>query len=588
MKAILGLNAYHADSSACVVVDGRLVACVEEERFRRVKHWCGFPSASIRYCLQAAGIRLNQVSQIAINTNPGSNRRRKIKYTVSHLPSISLLFDKIATRSRRFHIKEELTASFPSETITARIVRVEHHLAHIASAYYAAPYDDAVAVSIDGFGDFVSAAWTQVKNGVIAPLEQVGFPHSLGIFYQAITQFLGFPNYGDEYKLMGLASYGQPAYVDEMGDIVKLVRDGRFELNLAYFRHGRESIESVSSDGMPVYEKLYTGALEKLLGPSRKSHETIEQKHKEIASSAQRMYELALFHLLVFAHRRGASDNLVLAGGCALNSVANGKILDNVPFKKLYVPSAASDAGGAVGAAFVAAARDRKVTTIRGQMPHAAWGPSFDDDEIADMLSSRQQDLGESGCELTRVCDEELLCATVAEAIADGLVVGWFQGRMEWGPRALGQRSILADPRRADMKEVLNLKIKRRESFRPFAPSILREKLFEWFERDDDVPFMMKVLQVRKSKRDAIPAVTHVDGSGRVHTVELETNQLFYMLISEFERLTGVPVLLNTSFNENEPIVCKPEEALDCFMRTNMDLLVLGAHLVRRPSLHAG
>jgi carbamoyltransferase len=585
MKAILGLNAYHADSSACIVVDGRLVACVEEERFRRVKHWCGFPSESIRYCLQASNIRLDQLSQIAINTNPASNRRHKIKYTLSHLPSYSLLFDKLTIRRRRSQIREQLMASFPTQKLTASIVPVEHHLAHIASAYYAAPYDDAIAISVDGFGDFVSSAWAQVKNGIIGPLKQVGFPHSMGIFYQAITQFLGFPNYGDEYKVMGLASYGQPDYVDEMTDIVKLVRGGKFELNLVYFRHCRESIESISSEGEPVYRKLYTDALERLLGASRKPHETIEQRHKNIASSAQRMYELALFHLLTFVHRQGGSENLVLAGGCALNSVANGKIPDNVPFKEIYVPSAANDAGGAIGAAFVAAARDRSVVTPWGQMPHAAWGPRFDDDEIADMLSSKQQAFSESGCEVTRLEGEELLCATVAKAIADGLVVGWFQGRMEWGPRALGHRSILADPRRADMKEVLNVKIKRRESFRPFAPSILRERVSEWFERDDDVPFMMKVLQIRHSKREVIPAVTHVDGSGRVHTVDPDGNPLFYKLISAFERLTGVPVLLNTSFNENEPIVCKPEEALDCFMRTNMDLLVLGSHLVRRPSL---
>ena len=582
MKAILGLNAYHADSSACIVVDGKLIACVEEERLRRIKHWAGFPSESIRYCLSSAGIGLDEVSQVAVNSNSGSNRRRKLRYILSHRPTLSLLLAKLKTRLRRSNIKEQLRRSFSTQTFVGEIVYVEHHLAHLSSAYYAGPFEEAVAVSIDGFGDFSSAAWGHARNGNIELISQVWFPHSMGVFYQAITQYLGFPNYGDEFKVMGLASYGRPAYTNEMRKIVRLVDGGKYELNLSFFRHGRKQIDYSWAEGVPVFETLYTGTLENLLGPARRKSETLNQRHKDIARSAQWMYEQALFHLLNSAYDHCECHNLVLAGGCAMNSVANGRITSNAPFRNIYVQSAAGDAGGAVGAAFVTAARDSEEGIERGQMPHASWGPSFDENEISGTLSSRASDLDDSACTVTRIDTDDILCRTAAQAIANGLVVGWFQGRMEWGPRALGNRSILGDPRRADMKDILNLKIKRRESFRPFAPSILRDKVFEWFEQDDDVPFMMKVLQIRESKRRRVPAVTHVDGSGRVHTVTSEANPLFFQLIKAFDALTDVPIVLNTSFNENEPIVCRPEEALDCFIRTNMDLLVLGGYLIRR------
>ena len=582
MKVILGLNAYHADSSACIVVDDKLVACVEEERFRRIKHWAGFPSESIRYCLSAAGIRLSQVTQLAVNSDSGSNLRRKFGYTLFHRPTVSLLLGKLKTRLRRSGIKDQLMQSFPAETFTGKIIPVEHHLAHLASAYYAGPFDDAVAVSIDGFGDFASAAWGHAEDGKIDLINEIWFPHSMGVFYQAMTQYLGFPNYGDEYKVMGLASYGQLTFESEMRKIVRLAGGGKYELNLRFFRHGREGIDYSWAEGMPVFETLYTKELEDLLGPARQAHEKLDQRHKDIARSAQWMYEQALFHLLNSAYEQCGCNNLVLAGGCAMNSVANGRIASNAPFRNIYVQSAAGDAGGAVGAAFVAAARGSDEGIDRGQMPHASWGPGFDDNEIAGILSARRSELDDSACIVTRIDVEDALCREVAQAIANGLVVGWFQGRMEWGSRALGNRSILGDPRRADMKDILNMKIKRRESFRPFSPSILRDKVVDWFEQDDDVPFMMKVLQIKESKRREVPAVTHVDGSGRLHTVTPEVNPLFFKLIEAFDSLTGVPIVLNTSFNENEPIVCRPEEALDCYMRTNMDLLVLGGYLIRR------
>jgi carbamoyltransferase len=444
-----------------------------------------------------------------------------------------------------------------------------------------APFDSATGVSVDGFGDFASAAWG-IGNGDAINVEgHVFFPHSLGIFYQALTQYLGFPNYGDEYKIMGLAPYGKPTHVEHMQKIVFPQNDGTFRLNLSYFRHHKEKIPYAWNNGAPSVGRLYAPALEALLGPARQKDQPLEQQHKDIAHSVQVMYEKAFFHLLNSLYQRHKLDHLGLAGGCAMNSVANGKIYKNTPFKKVYIQSAAGDAGGAIGAAYATHHRLRS-SGERYLMNHAYLGPAYTDDQIAQLLRARAVELESQKCQVSQISAEADLCSRTAAFIADGKVVGWFQGRMEWGPRALGNRSILGDPRRADMKDILNHKIKRRESFRPFAPSILREAVPEWFETDDDVPFMMEVFQIRAEKRPIIPAVTHVDGSGRLQTVHRDTNPRYYRLIDSFREITGVPIILNTSFNENEPVVCRPEEALDCFLRTRMDVLVLGSWMIHR------
>jgi carbamoyltransferase len=328
---------------------------------------------------------------------------------------------------------------------------------------------------------------------------------------------------------------------------------------------------------------LYSAELIALLGPARGRDEPLDDRHRDIARSAQALYEEAFFNLLCRLHERYGLPNLTVAGGCGMNSVANGKIALHTPFRDVYVQAAAGDAGGAIGAAFIVA-RQYGTVPVRGQMPHAYWGPHYSSREVSEVLRVREPELAASGCKVERAADDDALCARVAQYIANGEVVGWFQGRMEWGPRALGNRSILGDPRRADMKDILNSKIKRRESFRPFAPSVLREAVVEWFEQDQDVPFMMQVFQIRADKRALIPAVTHVDGSGRLQTVSAGVNPLYHKLISRFFELTSVPMVLNTSFNENEPVVCRPEEALDCFLRTNMDVLVMEDFVCRRSS----
>lgn len=579
---VLGINAFHADASACVLRDGVLVAAAEEERFRRVKHWAGFPTEAARWCLSAAGVSLAEVAHLAVNQDPRAGLWRKIGYLATQRPDLSLILDRIRNKRERTGAGEtlarELQASFRGE-----VHAVEHHLAHLASAFLVSPFDEAVAVSVDGFGDFASAAWGAGHGNAIAAESRVHFPHSLGIFYQALTQYLGFPRYGDEYKVMGLAPYGQPRFLPELRRVVRLEPDGGFRLALEYFRHAREKVDYEWSGGEPVVGRLYTPALEELLGSARGEGGALEQHHWDVASSVQAMYEEAFFHLLGRLHERYRLDAVALAGGCAMNSVANGKVLLRTPFRRIYVQAAAGDAGGALGAALVAWQKVRQgAGAARSPMTHAYYGPEYSDAQIAAALEGRKTDLDAQQCSVAKVAEEAALIQETARDIAGGAVVGWFQGRMEWGPRALGNRSILGDPRRADMKDLLNLKIKRRESFRPFAPSVLREAVSAWFETEEDVPFMMQVHPVRIEKRALIPAVTHVDGSGRLHTVTREANPRYYRLIEAFGTLTGVPMLLNTSFNENEPVVCRPEEALDCFLRTRMDRLVMGNWVVRR------
>lgn len=593
---ILGLNAYHGDSAACLVKNGKIIAAAEEERFRRVKHWAGFPSEAIKYCLSEAGLGIGDIDHLAINSDPSASFTKKIVFALTQRPDPRLIIDRLRNQSKRLSIEEELAAAFREDKFRGKIHRVEHHLAHVASAFLVSPFRDAAVVSVDGFGDFSSAAWGVGHEGSIDIEGRVYFPHSLGVFYQAITQYLGFLHYGDEYKVMGLAPYGAPTYLPAMRKIVLLKSGGAFELNTSFFRHHREKISYEWQGGSPSVGVLFSAALEELLGPARSAEEPLEQRHRDIARSAQAMYEEAFFHLLDALHSRHGIDNIAVAGGCGMNSVANGKIRRQTAFKRVYVQSAAGDAGGAIGSAMFVSAKLREggnepsavsalsseVIDGRFVMDHAYLGPAAGEAEIESLLKGSAAEISAAGCSSQRIDDETLLCSQVAEAISRGEVIGWYQGRMEWGPRALGNRSIVCDPRRADMKDILNRKIKRRESFRPFAPSIMQEHVSEWFEEDDDVPFMMQVYQIREEKRGAIPAVTHVDGSGRLQTVYRKTNPRYWALIDAFRMITGVPLVLNTSFNENEPVVCRPKEALDCFLRTNMDVLVLGNWLVAR------
>lgn len=581
MTLILGINAFHADAAAALIRDGRILGAAEEERFRRIKHWAGFPSEAIAWCLADAGVSLEQVDHIAINSLPGAHRWRKLLYTAASRPDPRFLLARWRNKRERAGLPQQLASAFPDQRVRAQLHFVEHHRAHLASAFYASPFEQAAVISVDGFGDFSSGAWGFGSGRELGIDGRIWFPHSLGAFYTAITQFLGFPHYGDEYKVMGLAPYGEPLHLEAMRRIVHLRPDGTYRLDLTWFQHAGQNLPHQWSHGIPTVGQHWSPALESLLGPARRPEEPLEQRHRDIARSAQVMYEEAFFHLLNALHRRHPVPALCIAGGCGANSVANGKVTVATPFEHVYVQAAAGDAGGALGAALEVWHRlgDERCEPMR--QAYLGSEPSAAAIEALLREPARVTALREAGCTIERPGEGEL-CAGVAAAIAEGLVIGWFDGRMEWGPRALGHRSILGDPRRADMKDILNLKIKRRESFRPFAPSVLREAVPEWFERDGDVPFMMQVYPIRAEKRALIPAVTHVDGTGRLQTVTEADNGRYYHLIRAFESLTGVPMVLNTSFNENEPIVCSPDQALDCFLRTRMDVLVLGPVLIRR------
>ncbi len=581
MTLILGINAFHADAAAALVRDGTIVAAAEEERFRRIKHWAGFPSQAIAWCLEDAGATLAEVDHVAINSRPGAHRLRKVAYTLARRPDPRFLVKRWRNKRERAGLAEQLQAAFPGQPLAAELHFIEHHRSHLASAFYPSPFRDAAVVSVDGFGDFASGAWGYGQGSELSLDGQIYFPHSLGAFYTAITQYLGFPHYGDEYKVMGLAPYGSPRHIDAMRKIVKLQADGTFRLDLRYFRHATENLPHQWSQGIPVVGEHWSSEIETLLGPARQPDQPLDQRHKDIARSAQAMYEEAFFHLLQALHRRHPSDRLCIAGGCGANSVANGKVTLATPFRQVYVQAAAGDAGGALGSALEVWHRLGRPRSR--PMRNAYLGSEPAGGAIQELLDQpgTSRALAGAGCSISRLPEQEL-CDQTATAISEGLVIGWFEGRMEWGPRALGHRSILGDPRRADMKDILNLKIKRRESFRPFAPSVLREEVAEWFTLDGDVPFMMQVYPIREEKRSQIPAVTHVDGTGRLQTVTEADNGRYYRLIRAFREKTGVPMVLNTSFNENEPIVCTPAQALDCFLRTRMDLLVLGDVLIRR------
>jgi len=576
-KWLLGLNAYHADSSAALLRDGVLIAAIEEERFTRIKHWAGFPVQAIQFCLKEAGITLEQVDYIAIGRNPKAKMLKRIGFVLQH-PKVGL--DAVSSRLKNMQqvssLEKEFSKWFPSideSTLKSKIVQVEHHRAHLASAFFASPFEEAALLSIDGSGDFTTTMYGRGRGNQFEVMGSIDFPHSIGIFYSAMTQFLGFPHYGDEYKVMGLAPYGKPIYVDALRKVVKLTTDYQFRLDLSYFTITSGSVIDYGDDHLPHVHQLYSQKLASLLGQSRKNKEELTTFHFDLAASVQRFTEEIIFHLLKGLYEKTKLKQVCIAGGVAQNSVANGKVIRNTPFQEVYIPSAGHDAGLSMGSALYVynqvLKQDRQPAIY-----NAYLGSHFSNAEIRSLLEIEEIDFSEY--------PDETIYDHVAQRLIAGGVVGWFSGSAEFGPRALGGRSILMDPRRMDAKEILNAKIKRRESFRPFAPSILREYVTEYFEWDDLVPFMEKVIPIKKEKHSLIPAVTHVDGTGRLQTVTEDWNPRYYRLIKAFHSMTGVPILLNTSFNENEPIVNTPREALNCYLRTNMDMLVMENIVIER------
>jgi carbamoyltransferase len=590
---ILGINAYHGDAAAAIIRDGKLLAAVEEERFNRRKHCAGFPTESIKYCLKAAGVQLGDVEHVGISRDPSAHLHKKILFLATRgakkiggrLASetgkaggrgfVEAVSRRIANAAKVRDLKDELARALdaPKSALRCQFHNVEHHRAHLASSFYVSPFDEAALLSIDGFGDFISTMWGAGRENSIEVLGHIEYPHSTGILYTATTQFLGFPYYGDEGKVMGLAPYGRPRYIEEFRDMIGAEEGGRFRLNLDYFRHHTDGVEMSWDEGTPVIGPIFSDEFAARFGPPREKGEPLSDRERDMAASLQLRLEEIAFHTLNHLYEQTRLTSLGLSGGVAYNSVMNGKILLNTPFTRVFVQPAAGDSGTAVGVCYQiynGLQKNERSFVMQG----AYTGPEFSDAEIRAELE-RSSLLYES-------YGESELTERAAKDIAAGAVLGWFQGQMEFGPRALGNRSIIVDPRRPDMKDILNDRIKKREPFRPFAPSILEEFVGDYFEQTHPAPSMLMVYQIKPERRAAIPAVTHVDGSGRLQTVSAEINPRYYRLISDFHRITGVPVVLNTSFNENEPIVCTPRDAIDCFLKTRMDVLYLGNHAVRR------
>ncbi len=580
MTAILGLNAFHADSAACLVIDGKLVGAVAEERLGdRRKHTSAFPVNAIRWLLADNGLKLSDVTHVAIPRDTAANRAEKLRWiALNPTQGIPAAFEHLRRSKATRSILDELAEALGEDPASGRFetVNVEHHLAHIASAYYVSPFDGlAAGFSYDASGDFVSAMAARCEGSDIRIEGRVHLPHSLGFFYTAMCQFIGFDHFGEEYKVMGLAPYGEDRFHDEMKRLVTTPNEGWFQLADGYFgmHQGGGESGALDEDGFPIMARFWRDKLKSLLGdPAQRGAPT--QREKDIARSTQVCFEEAAVHCLRRLHRLIPSERLVMAGGCALNGVANARILRDTPFRLPYMQAAASDDGTCVGAAFHCwhATLGRRE---RFHMQHAFWGPGYDD-------SAMRRSAEATGLAVEEHASEAACVEAVADLIAAGAVVGWYQGRSEWGPRALGNRSILANPAIPTMKDTINAKIKRRESFRPFAPSVLKEDVAIYFEQDVYSPFMMHVVKFRPEWRERLPAVVHVDGTGRLQSVDRDSNGLYYDLITAVKKRTGVGMVLNTSFNENEPVVDTPEQAVACFMRTDMDALCLGRYVVRK------
>ena len=581
---ILGISAFYHDAAATLICDGEIVAAAQEERFSRKKHDPSFPEGAVKYCLEEAGVSIEDIDVVAFYDKPFIKFERILETYLAYAPfGVRSFISAIPP-----WIKQKLFIRESIQKIlgyNGEIIFLEHHHSHAASAFYPSPFNEAAILTVDGVGEWATVSFGRGKGNSIEIYKEIRFPHSLGLLYSAFTYYCGFKVNSGEYKLMGLAPYGEPVYVDKILDnLICLKEDGSFHLDLKYFNY---------CTGLTMTNKRFS----KLFGgPPRKPESKLEQKHMDLARSIQVVTEKVLMNMVNYVHKETGLDNICLAGGVALNCVANGKILSEGPFKKMWIQPASSDAGGAIGAAMTAwyeyLDKPREVNIGKDSQKMSLLGPSFSNNEVEDYLNK-------SNIPYEKI-EKEQLGKVTADLLAKENVVGWFQGRMEFGPRALGSRSILGDPRSENMQSIINRKIKFRESFRPFAPSIMLEKASEYFDLDQESPYMLLVAPVKeekripesssenlkgtdklKAKRSEIPAITHVDYSARVQTVKEEDNPAYYDLLRRFSEDHGCPLVINTSFNvRGEPIVCTPEEAYNCFMRTNMDYLVMGSFLI--------
>ena len=565
MKCTIGINANHADSSSVIFLDNKLIFGIEEERLNRIKHWAGLPFKSLNLCLEIAKKNNIKDIDIAINTNSFSNFSHKLIYTLRNYIFGYKKFEILKRHRNKLLIAKELRDKF--KTFNFNFNYIDHHLSHIASAYYPSNYDNAYAISIDGFGDFSSIVVAKCKEGEINLIKKIYFPNSLGVFYEGFTQMLGFKNYGDEYKLMGLSCYGKPLYKDVI--LNEIFEDKKkFKLNLNYFNHHKKNF-TYNFSGVPNQNQILDIKKIEFFDHSKFNYNENFQYVADIASSVQKIFESLLNQLIDEIKKDNFSDNLVLAGGCALNSLANGKLLENEKFKNIFIPYSPGDSGGAIGAGIINIKKKQRYAKF-DNLNSPYIGTNYSNEYIELKLNK----INKSKLNIKKLNDSELT-DKITDLLINSSIIGHFKGSMEYGPRSLGNRAILADPTYPNIKNIINQKIKRRENFRPFAPVMLQEYKKEWFRKDNRNPYMSFVESIIEEKQKFIPAVTHVDGTGRIQTVNKEENEFLYNLIFNFYKKTNVPILLNTSFNENEPMVENPEQAIDCFLRTDMDALVL-------------
>ncbi len=565
---VLGLSCYYHDSGAALVHDGKLIAAAEEERFNRNKHYSGFPKHAVEYCLDEAGINIEDVDHVGFYEKPLVKFSRILETILARWP---LTYTNWVTgiplwMTERLNLARTIRRELNTDK---EICFCQHHLAHAASSFLVSPFENAAIITADGVGEWTTTAWGTGKGSEIVLEKHINFPHSVGLFFSTLTAYLGFRVNDAEWKVMGMAPYGKPRYVDQFREMVDIRDDGSFRLNMKYFKHPHSM------------KQMYTRHWEKLLGlPPRKTETKIEDYHCDIAHSGQKIVEEIMVKMANHVHKATGMKNLCVAGGVGLNCVANWRMLKESGFEKIFIQPASGDSGGSLGTAFYLYNSVCKKPRVF-QMKHAYWGPSFNHQEIETALQ---------GSELAynQFSDESELLDTAARMIADGKVIAWFQGRLEFGPRALGARSLLADARNPGMKDIINSKIKFREPFRPFAPTVLKEKAHEYFDMPEgmDAPFMLLVPNVREDKRHILPSITHKDGTGRVQTITEQDNGRYYRLVKRFGEITGIPVVINTSFNvRGEPIVCTPQDAINTYLNTGIDALVMDDFLItEKPS----
>ncbi len=563
---ILGISCFYHDSSVALLKDGKIIAAAEEERFTRKKHDTGFPINAINFCLNYENIKIKDIDYIGFYEKPFLKFERILSQHLNNFPRSLRMFVKSMPNliNEKIRISKIIRKKLKYKK---EILYIDHHLAHAASSYLVSPFKKSAILTIDGVGEWATTALGYGKENKIFIEEEIRFPHSLGLLYTAITTYLGFKANNDEYKVMGLAPYGKPIYFEKLKEkLIKLEKDGSYKLNMDYFAYNYK-------------EQMFSEKFIEEFGTSRKKESDITQFHKDMAASLQKLYEHILFMILNYLYKKYKLKNLCISGGCGLNSVANGKILKNTSFENIYIQPASGDGGTSIGV--VSYIYNSILNNKRNFVMDSAYlGPEYNDDEIKNFLNKEE-------IKYSKFPNEERLLDQVSKLIYNNNVIGWFQGRMEFGPRALGNRSILSNPCNPNMQDILNLKVKHREKFRPFAPVICEEDVNKYFDGDKKLQmpsyYMLMVYPIKEEKRKLIPAVTHVDGSGRLQVLNKKYNELYWRLIKQFGKLSKVPILINTSFNiRGEPIVCSPKEAYKCMMGTGIDYLVLGNYLIKR------